>query len=115
MPASNFFGGIPPGLSGPFSASASVVNLTPYVFGGGNLRVGVETILLLNNLDGIGGDQIYLPTSLELTMHLSDPAPPAQSVPAPLAALGAAAGWGWSRRLRRRCRASTPRLASQER
>jgi hypothetical protein len=46
----------------------------------------VETILLLNNLDGSGGDQIYLPTSLELTMYLSDPAPPAQNVPAPLAA-----------------------------
>ena len=115
VPASNFFGGIPPGLSGPFSASASVVNLTPYVFGGGNLRVGVETILLLNNLDGIGGDQIYLPTSLELTMRLQDPAPPAPAVPAPLAAFGAAAGWGWSRRLRRRCRASIPGLASQER
>ena len=54
----------------------------------------METILLLNNLDGSGGDQIYLPTSLELTMYLSDPAPPAQNVPAPLAALGAAAGWG---------------------
>jgi hypothetical protein len=75
----------------------------------------VETILLLNNLDGIGGDQIYLPTSLELTMRLQDPAPPAPAVPAPLAAFGAAAGWGWSRRLRRRCRASIPGLASQER
>ena len=113
VPASNFFGGIPPGLSGPFSASTSVVNLTPYVFGGGNLRVGVETILLLRNLDGIGGDQINLPTSLELTMHLQDPAPPAPNVPAPLAALGAAAGWGWSRRLRRRCLASTLKVASQ--
>jgi hypothetical protein len=115
VPASNFFGGIPPGLSGPFSASTSVVNLTPYVFGGGNLRVGVETILLLNNFDGIGGDQIYLPTSLELTMRLQDPAPPAPAVPAPLAALGAAAGWGWSRRLRRRCRASNSGAASQGR
>ena len=67
----------------------------------------METILLLNNLDGSGGDQIYLPTSLELTMYLSDPAPPAPAVPAPLAALGAAAGWSWSRRLRRRCRASS--------
>jgi hypothetical protein len=105
--ASNFFGGIPLGLSGSFSASTSVVNLTPYVSGGGNLRVGVETILLLNNLDGIGGDQINLPTSLELTMRLQDPAPPSQNVPAPLAALGAAAGWGWSRRLRRRCRADS--------
>ena len=85
------------------------------MLGGGNLRVGVETILLLNNLDGSGGDQIYLPTSLELTMHLSDPAPPAQSVPAPLAALGAAAGWGGSRRLRRRCRASSSGAASQGR
>jgi hypothetical protein len=54
----------------------------------------VETILLLNNLDGSGGDQIYLPTNLELTRYLSDPAPPAPAVPAPLAALGAAAGWG---------------------
>jgi hypothetical protein len=62
---------------------------------------------LLNNLDGIGGDQINLPTSLELTMRLQDPAPPSQNVPAPLAALGAAAGWGWSRRLRRRCRAGS--------
>ena len=115
VPASNFFGGIPPGLSGPFSASASVVNLTPYVSGGGNLRVGVETILLLNNLDGSGGDQIYLPTSLELTMRLQDPAPPAPAVPAPLAALGAAAGWGWSRRLRRRCRATSSGAASQGR
>jgi hypothetical protein len=115
VPASNFFGGIPPGLSGPFSASTSVVNLTPYVFGGGNLRVGVETIMLLNNLDGIAGDQIYLPTSLELTMRLQDPAPPAPAVPAPLAALGAAAGWGWSRRLRRRCRASKSGAASQGR
>ena len=98
VPAANFFGGIPPGLSGPFSASASasasVVNLTACVFGGGNLQVGVETILLLNNLDGSGGDQIYLPTNLELTRYLSDPAPPAPAVPAPLAALGAAAGWG---------------------
>jgi hypothetical protein len=85
------------------------------VFGGGNLRVGVETILLLNNLDGIGGDQIYLPASLELTMRLQDSAPPSQNVPAPLAALGAAAGWGWSRRLRRRCRARTTGLASQGR
>ncbi len=100
--ASTFFGGIPPGLSGPFSANTSVANLTPYVFGGGNLRVGVETILLMNNLDGIGGDQINLPTSLELTMRLRDPSPPTPNVPAPLAALGAAAGWGWSRRLRRR-------------
>jgi hypothetical protein len=112
VPASNFFGGIPPGLSGPFSASTSVVSLTPYVFGGGNLRVGVETILLLNNLDGSGGDQINLPTSLELTMRLQDLTPPAQSVPAPLAALGAAAGWRWSRRLRRRCRASSTRAGS---
>jgi hypothetical protein len=70
----------------------------------------VETILLLNNLDGSGGDQIYLPTNLELTRYLSDPAPPA-----PLAALGAAAGWGWSRRLRRRCRASSSGAASQGR
>ena len=75
----------------------------------------METILLLNNLDGSGGDQIYLPTSLELTMYLSDPAPPAQNVPAPLAALGAAAGWGWSQRLRRRCRASSSGAASQGR
>jgi hypothetical protein len=112
--ASNFFGGIPPGLSGPFSASTTVANLTPYVYGGGNLRVGVETILLLRNLDGIGGDQILLPSSLELTMRLQDPAPPAPSVPAPFAALGAAAGWGWSRRLRRR-QAVTPRVASHGR
>ena len=75
----------------------------------------METILLLNNLDGSGGDQIYLPTSLELTRYLSDPAPPAPAVPAPLAALGAAAGWGWSRRLRRRCRASSSGAASQGR
>ena len=75
----------------------------------------METILLLNNLDGIGGDQIYLPTSLELTMRLQDPAPPFPKVPAPLAALGAAAGWGWSRRLRRRCRASSSGAASQGR
>jgi len=112
--ASNFFGGIPPGLSGPFSASTTVANLTPYVYGGGNLRVGVETILLLRNLDGIGGDQILLPSSLELTMRLQDPAPPAPNVPAPFAALGAAAGWGWSRRLRRR-QAVTPRVASHGR
>ncbi len=82
------------------------------MFGGGHLRVGVETILLLKNLDGIGGDQINLPTSLELTMYLSDPAPPAPNVPAPLAALGAAVGWGWSRRLRRRRLASNLRVAS---
>ena len=112
--ASTFFGGIPPGPSGPFSASTSVANLTPYVYGGGNLRVGVETILLLRNLDGIGGDQILLPSSLELTMRLQDPAPPAPNVPAPFAALGAAAGWGWSRRLRRR-QAVTPRVASHGR
>jgi hypothetical protein len=41
VPASNSFGGIPPGLSGLFNTSASVVNLTPYVPGGWNLRVGV--------------------------------------------------------------------------
>jgi hypothetical protein len=105
----------PRGLSGLFNTSASAVNLTPYVSGGGNLVVGVETILLLNNLDCIGDDQINLPTSLELTMHLSDPAPPAQILQAPLAALGAAAGWGWSRRLRRRCRASSSGAASQGR
>lgn len=110
--ASNFFGGIPPGLSGPFSASTSVVSLTPYIFGG-NLRVGVETILLLRNLDGIGGDQINLPTSLELTLQLRDQAPPAPNVPAPLAALGAATGWDWSRRLRRRRLANNLRDASQ--
>ncbi len=115
VPASNFFGGIPAGLSGPISASTSVTPLTPYIFGGGNLGVGIETILLLHNLDTIGGDKINLPTSLELTMRLQDPAPPAQKVPAPLAALGAAAGWGWSRRLRRRCRANATGLASQER
>jgi hypothetical protein len=63
---------------------------------------GVETILVMNNLDGLGGDPINLPTSLELTMRLRDPSPPAPNVPVPLAALGAAAGWGWSRRLRRR-------------
>jgi len=113
--ASTFFGGIPPGLSGPFSATTSVANLTPYVFGGGNLRVGVETILLMNNLDGLGGDLINLPTSLELTMRLRDPSPPAANVPAPLATLGAAAGWGWSRRQRRRCRARTPRVVNQGR
>lgn len=99
VPASTFFGGIPGGLSGPFSASTTVSSLTPYVYGGGNLRVGVETILLLNNLDGTGGDLINLPTSLELKMRLQEPA---QNVPAPLAGLGAATGWCWSRRLRRR-------------
>lgn len=99
--ASSFFGGIPGGLSGTFLTSTSVNNLSPYIFGGGNLRVGVETILLLNNLDGLGGDQIVLPTSLDLKMRLQDPVPPS-TVPAPLAGLGAAAGWGWSRRLRRR-------------
>jgi hypothetical protein len=112
--ASNSIGGIPAGLSGPFSDSISVIPLSYYV-AGGNLRVGVETILKLGNLDGLGGDLINLPTSLELTMHLSDPAPPAPAVPAPLAALGAAAGWGWSRRLRRRCRASNSGAASQGR
>jgi hypothetical protein len=105
--ASSFFGGIPPGLSGPFSVSTSVNNLTPYVYGGGNLRVGVETILLMNNLDGVGGDQILLPTSLELKMRLSDPAAPVPPVPAPLAVPGAAAAWAWSRRLRRRRLAAT--------
>jgi hypothetical protein len=114
VPASNFFGGIPGLLSGPFFASTSVIPLAPYV-SGGNLRVGVETILLLNNTDGLGGDLINLPTSLELTMRIQDPASPAPAVPAPLAALGAAAGWGWSRRLRRRCRARTTGLASQGR
>lgn len=102
VPASNFFGGIPPGLSGPFNVSTSVNNLTPYVYGGGNLGVGVETILLMNNLDGVGGDQILLPTSLELTMTLRDPSPSAPDVPAPLAVPGVAAAGAWSRRLRRR-------------
>jgi len=79
----------------------------------GNLRVGVETIVLLLGLDGIGGDQINLPTSLKLNLHLRDTAPPAPNLPAPKAAVGPAACLGLSRRLRRRRRTSTPKVVNQ--
>ena len=41
-PVSSFFGGLPPGLSGSFTASAPVGSLTSYIDGFGNLSVGFE-------------------------------------------------------------------------
>ena len=94
--ASTFFGGMPAGLAGPINASTAVNPLTPSI-AGGNLTVGFEVILGLNNIDGIAGDAIILPSSLHLSLQ-STP------VPGPLPAVGAVVAWNSSRRIRRRLR-----------
>ena len=101
--ASPFFGGMPAGLCGAISASATVNTLTSYI-NAGTLMVGFEVILGLANNDNFGvgapvppGDFINLPTSLEFNLRY-------QPVPGPLPVAGAAMAWSFSRGLRRRIR-----------
>jgi len=105
--ASPFFGGMPAGLCGPIAASATVNPLTSYI-SGGNLMVGFEVILGLNNSDSFGvgspvppGDFINLPTSLELNLRYQ-PASGPPPVPGPLPAAGLAMAWRLARRMRQR-------------
>lgn len=97
--ASTFFGGTP--LCGAIAASAPVNPLTPYI-SGGNLSVGFEAILGLNNVDLVGGDGINLPTSLHFKLRYDSRGPAA--APAPLPMAGAAVAWRVGRRLRQRLR-----------
>lgn len=97
IPSSTFFGGTP--ICGSISASAPVVPLTAYI-SGGNLIVGFEAILGLNNVDLLAGDTINLPTSLEMNLRYSNGGTP--PVPAPLPWAGAAAAWSLARRFRHR-------------
>ncbi len=105
IPSSTFFGGTP--MCGTISASAPVAPLTAYI-SGGNLIVGFEAILGLNNVDLIAGDTINLPTSLEMNLRYSTAGTP--PVPAPLPWAGVAAGWSLARRLRQRLASKGGRL-----
>lgn len=100
--ASTFFGGLGPGLAGPIAASTPVASLSSYIDPFGNLSVGYEFILGLNNADVIGGDLINLPTSLELKLRY-DASASGAPVPGPLSLLGAPVAYRFSRHLRRRC------------
>ena len=102
-PVSSFFGGLPPGLSGSFTASAPVGSLTSYIDGFGNLSVGFEAIVGLSNNDISGIDFLTMPSSWDLKLRL-DNRSNATKVPGHLPLLGAASGYAWSRRLRRRLR-----------
>ena len=99
--ASPFFGGLGPGLAGPFAASTAVNTLSAFIDPSGNLTVGYEFILGLNNADLTGGDFINLPSSLELKIRYD--ASSGAPVPVPLPLLGAPVAFSFSRRLRRRC------------
>jgi PEP-CTERM motif len=95
--ASPFFGatGTGPG-GGPLLGSQSVTSLTPYV-SGGQLTVGMQAILLLNDPAGVGGASMNLPSSLHLSMTLEP-----VEVPEPgtllLAAIGIVSAPWWRRR-----------------
>lgn len=102
-PVSTFFGGLPAGLSGTFSATTPVSPLIGYIDGFGNLTVGFEAIVGLSNNDSTGVDFLTMPSSWDLKLRLDNSAA-ATKVPGPLPLLGAATGYAWSRRLRRRWR-----------
>ena len=78
-----------------------MTSLTSSIDPFGNLSVGYEFILSLNNADSSGGDVINLPTSLELKLRY-DASSSGAPVPAALPLLGAPAAYGYCRRLRRR-------------
>lgn len=70
--ASAFFGdnnnSLPGG--GPLFATEPVNSLTPYV-SGGNLTVGMQSILLMKDLVGAAGLSLNLPTSLHMSVTLT--------------------------------------------
>jgi hypothetical protein len=106
-PVSSFFGGLPAGLSGSFSASTAVSPLSAYIDGLGNLSIGFEAIVGLANNDSTGVDFLTMPSSWDLKLRLDNSAANGTPVPGPLPLLGAASGYAWSRRLRRRWREAT--------
>ncbi len=99
--ASTFFGanGTGPG-SGPLIGSAPVSALTPYV-SGGQLTVGMQAILLMNDPAGAGGASINLPTSLHLAVTLTPVPEPSSFMLAALAVTGCSIR-RWRRSLFRR-------------
>ncbi|MBL9124961.1 MAG: PEP-CTERM sorting domain-containing protein [Planctomycetaceae bacterium] len=98
--ASPFFGanGTGPG-SGPLVGSKAVSSLTPYV-SSGQLVVGMQTILLLNDIPGAGGNSMNLPSSLHLSMTLT-PVPEPSGLALALVGLASLGWWAHSTARRR--------------
>lgn len=89
--ASPFFGanGTGPG-SGPLIGSQTVNSLAPYVTAG-QVNVGMQAILILDDLIGVGGASMNLPTSLHLSMTLT-PVPVPEPSSLAMACLALAGG-----------------------
>jgi hypothetical protein len=85
---STFFGAGGNGASFGISDSTAVFPLSPYI-SGGQLSIGMQTILLLRDPTGAGGGSIHLPTSLHLKATIR-PVPE----PSTLRCLALAIGWG---------------------
>lgn len=99
--ASPFFGanGTGPG-GGPLVGSQTVNSLTPYV-SGGQVTVGMQTILKMKDPLAVGGAQMHLPTSLHLTMDLTPiPVPEPSSLSLAITAIAGSAAI-FASRLRR--------------
>ena len=89
--ASPFFGanGTGPG-GGPLIGSQTVSSLAPYVTSG-QVTVGMQAILILDDLIGVGGASMNLPSSLELSMTLT-PVPVPEPSSLAMACLALAGG-----------------------
>jgi hypothetical protein len=86
--------------SGTLFGSAGVSSLTANV-SSGQLLLGMQTILLLNDPVGFGGAQMHLPSSLHLSVTLTPvPVPEPSGLALGVLGLAACAGCYWRRRRR---------------